>query len=326
MDPFKGMTDPELVKLCKPHFDSFVIRLDWSAEIYSFGKCFRDIYHFPKVLPLAFTTDHGVGMETTLFPHESNRRPGLHMTWNKAKFLRYQNQSKTKMAYVMHPWIAYRRKYNIQRKENHKGTLVYFTHHVPGIEWKNHDSDAYFERLKSLPEKFHPIVFCVHMHDINANNHQKIRSHGFSIVTAGNSSSNDFVDRFYEIISNFSYATSQSWGSQTAYCVEMGVPYFFLGDRPILINYTYEDFKKGEVGFLDDFHEKNEQKADAIFSTQVDEVTFEQRQFVEDFIGNDSPLSHFEVTCLIWKQFFKNVDVAILDVLKRVKNKIGVLV
>jgi hypothetical protein len=324
MDIYSGMTEQELIKSCKPSYKRLALRINWTAEIYSFGKCFRALSGFPDLLPLCFTTDHGVGMETNFFLHERGARLGLHMTWNRAKYERNKNDTSLNILHVPHPWILYRRMKKIERRVDHSGTLIFFTHHAPGSEWTRHDEDSYFERVRELPQKFHPIVFCVHMHDINAGNHHKILKHNFPVVTAGNTLSDDFVDHFYDIASRFSYASSQQWGSQTAYCIEMGLPYFFLGERPVLINHSDENIKIGEVGFQDSFHESNEMIADAIFRAPVDAVTQEQMKFVESFLGLDSVISQKSINWIFWRQFVLNFDKVLLQIFERIKLKIRI--
>jgi len=191
-------------------------------------------------------------------------------------------------------------------ESSRKGTLVFLTHHAPGTKWHNHDTEEYFNHLKALPEKYKPVVLCLHMHDINAGNHKKLRRYGLPIVTAGNTSSIHFIDRFYNLIKRYSYATSPTWGSQTAYCVELGIPYFFLGNRPKLVNISHKDMPLGEVSYHDSFHESYEKTADELFRTPVDNVTVEQRQFVESILGLDAHISRFYLSWLLWRELFRS--------------------
>lgn len=298
----EGMSDNELEALCAPEYFAISPIYYWTSEIYSFGKCYRHMAHYPKFFPLFVFSDHGVALSSMMFSFELNNSANIHFTWHPDKVEKYKDCQDLKVVRVAHPWIGYRRAQGIARSDNHKGTLVFFSHHCPGIEWVGHDTEEYFETLKNLPEKYQPVVLCLHMHDINLDNHKKFRRYGFPIVTAGNSSSAAFVDRFYDLVKNFSYATSHIFGSQVAYCVELGVPYFFLGDRPKSVNISNENFPLGtELKYP---VEKSITTGEALFRLPVDRVTDEQRVFVESMLGLDSQLNRRQVSWIIWREFF----------------------
>jgi hypothetical protein len=220
---------------------------------------------------------------------------------------KYKNFADKKVIQIICPWISYRKLKGISRSTNPRGTLVFFAHHVPSYEVKGHDTEEYFAKLRNLPEKFQPVVLCLHMHDVNAGHHIKLRQHGFPIVTAGNTCGVLFVDRFYDLVKGYAYATSQSWGSQTAYCVELGIPYFFLGDIPTRINISHEDMPLGVLqDHYDKEHEEYDKKAEGLFRVPVDSVTEEQRAFVEILLGLDSKVTSEQVSRIIWGEFFRH--------------------
>lgn len=303
-----GMSDEELESLSNPE------KLDaglspwatWTSELYSFGKCTREWIYFPKLFPLYVYSDHGAGLHSNMYPHEQEHGFNIHFTWHPVKVKRYENNNNCKLIRVPHPWISYRKRHDVKLSEDRKGTLVFFTHHVPKLRWENHDSEEYFDMLKELPEKFKPIVLCMHMHDINAGHHKDLRRHGLPIVTVGNTSETSFVDRFYEMVKKYSYATSPDWGSQTAYCVELGVPYFFLGDRPKLINESHDQEPLGEVGYKDELHKKYYLRAEELFRQPVDMVTLEQRIFIESILGMDADTTRIQASLILWREFFRH--------------------
>ncbi len=303
-----GMTDAELEHACEAKFTGSAQWVYWTSEVYSFGKCFRSWTKYPKVLPLFVEADHGVGLASQLFPRDFESQTKVYFTWHLIKEQRYKNYfPKKKVIQIIHPWIPYRRLQGITRSERPQGTLVFFTHSTTAVKWEGHDTEEYFEQLRGLPDRFQPVVLCLHMHDIKAGLHKELRRHGFSIVTAGNSLSTDFVDRFYDLVKDYAYATSQTWGSQVAYCVELGVPYFFLGERPKLINLADKNLPMGEAPqYWDNFHEEYAKKAEELFRIPVDTVTDEQRVFVESILGFDSRLTRRQVSWILWREFFRN--------------------
>ncbi len=300
------MTNAELEIACHTEFSGTAVWHSWTSEIYSFGKCLRYMASYPEIFPLFVQSDHGVGLEMGLYPHELNNNAKIHLTWHPGKELRYKNSTNPQALRIAHPWIFYRHALTKVRSDAHRGTIVFFTHHVPGVKWEGHDSEEYFAQLRALPDKFQPAILCLHMHDINAGHHKELRRHGFPIVTAGNASSTNFVDRFYDLIKDYSYATSQGWGSQVAYCVEFGLPYFFVGGRPKLINVSHPDMELGEVAAQDEDHLVLERQADELFRLPVDTVTPEQRAFVESLLGLDSKITPKQISRILWREFFHN--------------------
>lgn len=301
------MSDFDLELACEKQLSGAASWVHWTSEIYSFGKCLRFWTKYPYALPLFVYSDHGVGLHSHLFQHELENPAKIHFTWHPMKEQRHKLLADKKVIQIIHPWISYRRLRGITRSAKREGTLVFFMHGTTAVKWEGHDSEGYFEKLRALPNKFQPVVLCLHMHDIQAGLHKKLRRYGFPMVTAGNTLSIDFVDHFYDLVKNYSYATSQIWGSQVAYCVELGVPYFFLGEKPKLTNVSDKNLPKGETPqYWDESHEEYGKKAEALFRLPVDNVTDAQRAFVETMLSLDSKLNRWQVSWLLWREFFRN--------------------
>ncbi len=301
------MTDTELELACKTQFLRFPPWAYWTSEIYSIGKCLRYWTKYPIFLPLYVYSDHGVNLDPHLAPHELKSPAKVHLTWNPEKESRYNYLAGKKVIQIMNPWVAYRRMRRITRSEKTEGTLVFFSHSTPNVRWKGHDTKEYFSMLRELPEKFQPVVLCLHMHDIKAGVHKKLRRHGFPIVTAGNVRAVNFVDKFYDLVKNYSYATSQEWGSQVAYCVEFDVPYFFFGERAVLENIADNNLPLGKVErYSDRYHEELGEKIYQLFSFPVDKVTDKQRAIIESILGFGSSISRKQLLKILWREFSRN--------------------
>lgn len=301
-----GMSDADLESACRPGPTGLAPWIHWTSELYCFGKCIRAFAKYPRLLPLFVYADHGVALHSNLFPHEQDNSARVHFTFHPLKEQRYRSHPSKRIVRIPHPWIHYRRSRNIARLPNASGTLVFLPHVAPGFQWEDHGTLEYFSSLRSLPKKYQPIVLCLHMHDVNAGLHKELRHLGFPIVTAGNTSSVRFVDRFYGIVRAFSYATSQAWGSQVAFCTELGVPYFLFGKRPRLVNLSHKDLPLGEVGIQDEYHEEYARKAEALFSHSVDEVTADQKQFIERLLGLDSRTGRVKASHILWTELLRH--------------------
>ena len=303
-----GMTDDELEAACKAKIIVSRVRVYWASEESSIGKCLRYWAKYPRLLPINVFSDHAVGLWSQLFPYELDNRANVHFTWHPLKEKRYKgNLANKEIIRIMHPWVSYRRLRGIKHSRAARGTLVFYMHSTKSLKWEGHDTEEYFQKLRELPNKFQPVVLCLHRHDINTGLHKELRRHGFPIVTAGDTSSSNFVDCFYDLIRSYAYGTSQAYGSAVAFCVELGVPYFFLGVRPKLINSGEKNLPLGVVPeYYDEYHEEYGKKTDELFSVPVDTVTDEQRTFVESLMGVDSRISRRQVSWILWRELFLN--------------------
>jgi hypothetical protein len=300
-----GYTDNEMEFLAgSPIADKGIAAwVYWTSELYSFGRLYRDWAFYPKWLPLFIYSDHGVTNDSGFSPHELTNNSNVHFTFNVERSTNSANSIKKEVKCVPHPWVTYRRKNNITQNINAIGTLIFFSHSTSGTDFMGHDTDEYFDELKRLPDKYQPIVLCMHMHDICKGYHKNLHKHGIPIVTAGNTSSIYFVDRFYNMVRQFKYACSNSVGSQLYYCIEMGIPYFLIGSMPKAINYSSnkvigvdpEPFQKEVLNI-----EKN------IFYARCDDVSLQQKIYVEWMLGLNSGVSPLEASWILWREFFRN--------------------
>src|SRR5690554_5749803 len=128
----KGMSDSELESACVPQLGDGASWSSWTSEVYSLGKCFRHLTHYPRVLPLFISSDHGVGLHSSLMEHELIDYNLVHFTWSLEKAKRSAANPNKRVVHVKHPWISYRRSVGKARVEHTIGTIVFFAHHVPG--------------------------------------------------------------------------------------------------------------------------------------------------------------------------------------------------
>lgn len=202
----------------------------WPMELYSFGKCFRQWLNWPKFIPLPAYGDHGVHLSRRLDELELSAPTKLHLTWSNWR--KAQKIEKKRIIQIEHPWVTYRNRCSIEKDKNARGTLVYLTHSLPGADFATYDFETYFETLLKLPREYHPIVLSMPMHDLRKNLHRTLSKFEIPMVTAGNTSSPFFVDRFYDLARQFKFATSNAPGSALFYCHELGLESFILGDAP----------------------------------------------------------------------------------------------
>ncbi len=252
-----GFSDDQLEILCDHNFyekdKSYGLKqspwLFWTTELYSFGKCYRHWLKWPHWLPIPLYGDHGADPDGALYEHEIKNKAKYHLCFYSARYnaIRKQNTCKIPIR-VPHPWITYRRSMGFNQIKDPRGCLVFIPHSVPGIECNGLDINLqnFFDNLKRHFDA-NEIKLCIHMHDIKNKLHIQLRKYGFPIFTVGNTSSNLYVNRFYQLIRNFQAAASNNSGSQLYYCVELGLNYFLIGNEVDYININHSGMPKGKI-------------------------------------------------------------------------------
>lgn len=271
----------------------------WTTRVYSIGKYLREYSYYPLWMPLCVYTDHGIRGSHIPFKHElESDAPTMlcHSPKTKMEWERFSS----KPCFVMYsPFIFYRRKYNILPMINAKGTIAFPAHTTPSIDDIS-DIEIYIKQLLELPEEFQPISVCLHMCDINKGKHHIFKKYNIPIYTAGNNLDNRFAGRFYGIIKNFKYATSNMPGSYLYYCIEMGIPFSIYGNQVTFINRFDSNFPKGLMP-----GPQLNRLVYKLFSDLFTEISPEQKQYVEITLGLKDGLSRGEMCWVLYSSFLK---------------------
>lgn len=202
----------------------------WPQEIYSFGRCFREVSGWPKWLPIPVSLEHGVPFGTELSKHEIEFPSLGHVSWSEWKPQRTTPFSAGKIIFrATNPWVTYRRKFWPNPSPHAFGSLVFLTHSAPGHDRIDNSIADLIESEVALRGEYQPQSIMIAMHDVHLGLHRSLRHFGLPILTAGHSSSPFFVDRFYSIIKEFRAGLGTSPGSHSFYLEEMGLPFLTVG-------------------------------------------------------------------------------------------------
>ncbi|MCG9067877.1 hypothetical protein [Laribacter hongkongensis] len=204
------------------------------------------------------------------------------------------------------PFVYYRKHNNIATSDKATGTIAFPAHSTPSIDDLT-GYVVYMESLKSLPQKFHPITVCLHMHDINKGLHIAFLEAGFNVETAGNSSNQEFNANFYSIISRFKYATSNVAGSYLYYTIELGIPFFLHGPKPVWDNKSDQNIEKGryapwEIGYGKIVHDLFQVKD---IERYIPVISDAQREFVEKHLGLIDSVSRWKMAGILYGSLCK---------------------
>jgi len=281
----------------------------WESESTSFGKTFRKWACYPSILPLCFSSDHGVHWESRCWPNEINSPYKAFFTWNKKKSNAMKLVHGKNSYHVPHPWVFYRKKYWGNPPSARSGTLVFYAHSNGQCNPSYKSLDDYIEALVKLPEKYKPISICMSFHDIQKGTHKKLRKYGIPIVTAGSAGSRDFVDRFYSLIYQFRYATSPNIGSHTFYILDAGIPFFLYGDHPEYHMNGSEAVPDGLINLRNYGDEDDIRRLEhlrMLLSQPLDTVTDEQQSLVSEYLGLDSDMTRSKAAKILWGALASN--------------------
>lgn len=278
----------------------------WTAEIYGFGKQISKYGYYPYILPLCVYTDHGPGYYDELPKHELETNAPYILYHSKKSVELWSDLNSKKAHCMLSPFVFYRKKQKIERKQDAKGTIVFPAHSTPSIDDIS-GYNKYIDDLKKLGVEYLPIKICMHMHDINKGLHKKFTDAGFEVVTAGNTSSQNYIEKFYQIIVDFKYATSNIPGSYLYYCVDIGIPFFIYGEKPIYLNISDPNLS---MGLYDPWGRGYGLEAYRMFNVDDTDgykprISHRQLVFVNEHLGVESGISRTKMCVILYTALFK---------------------
>ncbi len=301
-----GYTEEKILNLCNPkHIHSGFSKWYYiQAEIYSFGKYIREYGFYPQFLPLHIYTDHGGGaVEIEPYRHELETKAYAMFYHVPERVKRWKELSGKPCYTLFSPFVFYRRKNKITQSKEAKGTIAFPAHSTPDIKDVSHIENYIFQ-LKELPEEFQPVSVCIHFCDIEKGLHKVFIDSGFPVYTAGHPSDYRFTKRFYGILKNFKYSTSNLIGSYMPYSVEMGIPFSLYGQEPEFINISDSSIKEGKLDLSEDYSEYD--RLSSLFEGLYTEITREQKELVEHNLGLHEGISRFEMTKALYTAYLKH--------------------
>jgi hypothetical protein len=298
MFDYKGYDEEKLMKLSNEQTIPYILQ-----EAYSFGKLIREYGYYPSLLPLNIYHQHGAGrvLANTPYKHDLESK-AYYMFVNNCDDIQMYNDAGMNCCVMLHPFIYYRNSRKIEKSKYATGTIVFPSHITPDVDDLS-DTSVYIEQLLKLPEIYKPLCICMSWVDITHNRHKIWMQYGFPVYTVGHAYHEDFVKRFYDLIRNFKFMTSNSIGSQTYYAVEMGIPFFLYGEEPMYYNKSDPYI---EAGYMD-LHKRNAyKKAYNLFNHITTEITAEQKKFVLDGLGIKDGITRVNMMKILYLGFLKS--------------------
>jgi len=235
------MTDSELELATKRKLSSTGVApwAYWETELYSIGRCLRDLTGYSSLLPIFASGDHGADRQSKCWPNETQQSIPMYFSWFDEKVSRLKKEYGINAIHVRHPWVDWRRKY---APDTVGSGTVYFVPHSNDSTKPIITVEDIGIHVNSLPVEMLPVTLCIHPYDIKAGLHLTLRSLGMPLTTAGDSSNVNFVKNFYDILMSHKNVVSPNIGAHTFFALEAGK--FFYSFNPI----EYEGTGLGYVG------------------------------------------------------------------------------
>ena len=292
-----GMPEEILLRLCNQRYiDKGVAPKRYGiSEMYSQGRVIREYSGFPEWLPLCVNMDHGAGDYSHVLKSEIEMDSYAYLAFSRHKRDVFRRCSDKPCYQIPHPFTLYRRINDVRVDEKAYGTISFPAHSSSDIKC-NFDVNAYIGVLKTLPVDMQPVSVCLFSLDVLSGMHIPFIEAGIPVYTAGNISDIRFVDRYYDILHRFKYATSNCSGSYVYYSVEMGIPFSIVGEPVAYFNEGNIDWKMGDFDLPETFSKDTE-----CFNGIHREITECQKRVVQDCFDCSEALSGDELRSLLYK-------------------------
>jgi len=280
-------------------FGSLARKLFGEVNKYGFNEIVRMYSGYPSSLPLSANIYHGWYIHP---PRASDLNGFRHtvLVFNKRQKEEWEQQSRRPVHIFGAPFVHYRRLMNITRRFDATGTIVYPGHDATSNDFV-FDQRRLCEQLKRLDQKYKPItISCTEM-DILQGKDRIYRDHGFDVVCPGPSKTVGFVRNVYNALARHKYSCGNHVGTNILYAIEMGVPFFFIGDIGHGVNRN-----TGEKIVYQRTPEQIEliNRIVALFSEPVDEITEAQRSTILPECGMDDCVPPNELRRILFNAFF----------------------
>lgn len=290
---YGGYSEEKINRYCDSRYlFSGISRIPYSiTEFYSTGRCLREYTGWPSYLPIYLYSQHGAGYRYKVMPHEINNSAAGMLVFSNDGLMNYRRSSDKPCYLVTHPFVLYRKRSKIKQSVEAKGTLALPSHSSMDVI-ANYDIDKYVNDLNALPSEFQPVCVSLHISDIRRGQHLEYIKRGMPVYTAGHPQDIRYVERFYAILRNFKYTTSNHVGSYAYYSVEMGLPFSFYGGKAMFFNFGNKYLPKGNVDLADT---NVYGEAEDVFSGLNMVISDRQRLFAHKALGIGEGLSGLEL-------------------------------
>lgn len=275
------------------------------SSIYGSEELIKDYAQYPSFLPLPVHYEHGwTPLSEPLKSDFRTKKPTMLVFSERRKKAWVEKGTSKNVVVSSSPMILYKIKHQIEKSKSAQGTIVFPAHSTLNITAEYNFSD-FCEKLSSLPDKYQPVVICLHWQDMKKGIDEKYKKKGFKVVTAGDMYNKEFSKNFYEILRSYSYSASNEIGSYTFYSINLNIPFFLIDENVKRVNNGEDpNVVVGEFS-LDNFDIVS--KAKKLFKEKQYFVTKDQKDFVNEELGIEKIPNPQELKHILYVNLLKNI-------------------
>lgn len=290
--------------------------VNWESERTGYGKIIRKIAFYPSIFPLFISSDHYVDHLVEYRHNEYNFHGSAYFTWNKRK-AEIMRRAGINSVHIRHPFV-YWQTARKKKKYKKKGTLVFWPHSSQFVRVICNNLEEYYNLLRKLPTKYHPIKILVSSQDIFStdlevkNQITGIFDGPFQVDSVGNILDKKYSKYFYDQIMQTTLVTSAMGGSQAYYCLSEGIPYWLAGEEYFSMYHKIgNEFQPWDPRV--DYPNKEDLEIYNWFKATLREFkdlpSEELIEFVNENLGLKSKTKRLFIVKAVWFSLFKNVGI-----------------
>lgn len=284
------------------NFESkFPLKSIGETECYSHGKWIRKYGYFPSNWPVRVHVMHGPSQWDQVMPHLLDSHADAFGFFSERLLNDWLLKSRKAGLVLKSPFIVCRELNSISLSDKRSGSLFFHAHSTFWTE-KRSDYSRIFEEFEKLPEEFRPISICMHFVDIQKNNHLPYIENGYKVYTAGNWKNEFFIENFYEIVRNFKFAFSNSFGSQAFFCTELGIPFSIINVPPVVVTNSDPNIIVRTTTQKEDPEQLK--KVKKAYSGIHTAITAEQLSITKAELGIEKGVSRIQLARYLYRTYF----------------------
>lgn len=253
-------------------------------DVYGQASILKRYAGLPDAYPLRAIIEHGVFISGKMMEYDRAAwlPVALSPTLQRAQFV--QQECGKRAIPIGFSYLYAMRLLERQGRSSTQrhGTVVFPVHSMAesSVHFDHHD---YAQRLAHLEERFRPVVVCMYWKDVQLGHHTAYLQRGLQVVSAGHMFDPNFLLHFGDISRQFRYAAANFIGTNLFLSVASGCRFFYLPSGEIRHDFCAAD--QQDSSLEDETFQGVQQASHRIFAEPVEEVTAEQRAFVDSHLG-----------------------------------------
>lgn len=269
---------------------------------YGFEDIIKKYTGFPSFLSFPAHMEHGWTRLSEPLVSDLKTHRKLMLVYSERRKKAWEKSSNKRCEIIEFPLITYRKSKNILQNKNAKGTLA-LPSHGSNLISIDYSIDEYCKQLNNLPNEFHPIVVSIHADDISKGVDKLYKKNNIEVSVSPSRDDRKYPEKFYDRLSNFKYTTSNEVGTAAFLSVDLGLPFFILGDIPIEINNGRDPNQPSTIKITD---YKYGRIAYHLFNTgPVTTISDEQLYFVNQEMGCEDSINRILLRKILINYYLK---------------------